>query len=136
MCQLPAIGVWVSMHPVHANAVLLNVISVRKLDILPKLVGQIRTKQTRDLQNHRNALRRLTTCWKRRSYVEEPVEHDSSYHLFTLQSNGQNPITVQFELNNVLTEMEVDTGASVLLISVIQLQAKVIFSLCKSQRPS
>ena len=61
MCQFPAIGVWVSMYPVHANSTLLNAISVRKLDILPKLAGQIRTKQTRDLQNHRNALRRLTT---------------------------------------------------------------------------
>ena len=67
MCLFPAISVWVCMHPVHANSVLLNVISVKKLDILPKLAGQIRTKQTRDLQNHRNALRRLTTWWKRRS---------------------------------------------------------------------
>ena len=49
--------------------------------------------------------------------LEEPVEHDSSCHLFTLQSNGQNSITVQVELNNALTEMEVDTGASVSLIN-------------------
>ena len=48
--------------------------------------------------------------------LEEPVEHDSSYHLFTPQSNGQNPITVQVELN-VLAKMEVDTGASVSLIN-------------------
>ena len=114
MCQFPAIGVWVSMYPVHANSVLLNVISVRKLDIFPKLAGQIRTKQARDLQK----------CTKKTHYLaekeelEEPVEHDSSYHLFTLQSNGQNPITVQVELNNILTEMEVDAGASVSLINM------------------
>jgi len=48
---------------------------------------------------------------------EEPVEHDSSYHLFTLQSIGQNPITTQMELNKVPIQMEVDTGATVSLIN-------------------
>ena len=44
-------------------------------------------------------------------------EQDSSYQLFTLESNGQNPITVQVELNEVPTEMEVDTGSSLSLIN-------------------
>lgn len=48
---------------------------------------------------------------------EEPAEHDSSYQLFTLQSNGQNPITIQVELNQVPIEIEVDTGATVSLIN-------------------
>ena len=34
---------------------------------------------------------------------EESEKRDSSYHLFTLESNGQNPITVQVELNQVPT---------------------------------
>ena len=45
------------------------------------------------------------------------MEHDSLFHYFTLQSNGQKPITVQVDLSKVLTEMEVDTGASVSLIN-------------------
>ena len=49
--------------------------------------------------------------------IEEPKEQDSSYHLFTLESNRQNPITVQVELNQVLTEMEVDIGSSLSLIN-------------------
>ena len=38
-------------------------------------------------------------------------------YVFTLQSSDQNPITVQVELNQVPTEMELDTGASLSLIN-------------------
>ena len=70
--------------------------------------------------------------------IKEPVEQDNSYHLFTLWSNGQNSITVKVELNNVPIETEVDTVQVhqchlLTSISMIQSQAKLIPSHCKSQ---
>ena len=65
-------------------------------------------------QRHSNKTHHLA---EEEEVIEEPKEQDSSYHLFTLESNGQNPITVQVELNQVLTEMEVDTGSSLSLIN-------------------
>ena len=65
-------------------------------------------------QRHSNKTHHLA---EEEEVIEEPKEQDSSYHLFTLESNGQNPIIVQVELNQVLTEMEVDTGSSLSLIN-------------------
>ena len=46
VCQSLAIDVWVSIHPAHANFALLNVISVRKLDILLKVVHRSNKDKT------------------------------------------------------------------------------------------
>ena len=48
---------------------------------------------------------------------QETSDQELPYDLFTLQASGRNPITVQVDLNQVPTEMEVDTGASISLIS-------------------
>ena len=48
---------------------------------------------------------------------QETSDQERSYDLFTLQASGRNPITVQVDLNQVPTEMEVDTGASISLTS-------------------
>ena len=70
-----------------------------KKDQEKKLVGTLqRTKKTHHLEETE----------------EESEKRDSSYHLFTLESN---PITVQVELNQVSTKMEVDTGSSLSLIN-------------------
>lgn len=48
---------------------------------------------------------------------QETSDQERSYDLFTLQASGRNPITVQVDLNQVPTEMEIDTGASISLIN-------------------
>ena len=58
---------------------------------------------------------------KSHHYLEEipdlPDTEDSSYGLFTLQSETHDPILIQLELNNVPVRMELDTGASLTLIN-------------------
>ena len=91
------------MHPEHANFVLMNVISVRKLDILPKVADQICKNKTSQRSTKPQKCTKKTHYLAEKKELEEPLEHDSSYHLFTLQSNCQNPITVQVELYKVTT---------------------------------
>ena len=60
--------------------------------------------------------------------IPEEVDEES-YKMFTLRDKSSEPIIVKYLLNNVLTDMEYDTGASLLTISQ-DTYAKVSKSSC------
>ena len=83
VCQSLAIDVWVSIHPAHANFALLNVISIRKLDILLKLVHRSNKDKTSHKYTRPQKQTKRTHYMGEEENVEEHVEKDSSYHLST-----------------------------------------------------
>ena len=89
-----------------------------------KKVGHIakacKTRSPRTEKSHKQTTKATNYMEQMQDTTRQGIpsqDSDNSYDLFTLSSNGQEPILVSVTLNQTPIQMEVDTGASLSLLN-------------------